>query len=361
MTTPRRTPLHAAHLRSGAKLVDFAGWEMPIQYKGILAEHKAVREHAGIFDVSHMGEIDFVGPGALDAVQKLVSNDVSKLSDGKAVYTVTCREHGGIVDDCIVYRFAHDRIRIVVNASNIDKDFAHFVEHAGSMCEIVNRSDEFALIAIQGPAARGIFAQLSSPSAMDVNSFAFANFHIAGVEVTAARTGYTGEDGFELFVAAQDADKVWEAFQGAGVQEIGLGARDTLRLEARLCLYGNDIDETTSPLEAGLGWVVKLAKGDFVGSAAIAKQQQEGVSRRLIGFCVEDKAIVRPGAEVVDADGQVVGKVTSGAPGPTVGKAIGMAYVPSELSNPDTLLTIRQRDKSIAARIVKGPFYRRPA
>jgi aminomethyltransferase len=250
------TPLHAAHVDARAKMVDFGGWHMPVQYSGILAEHKAVREDVGIFDVSHMGEIDFHGPGALAAIQKLISNDASKLADGQALYTVTCRPSGGIVDDCIVYRRAADDFRIVVNAANIAKDEAHFREHAGDLCEIVNRSDETALIAVQGPRARALTAELGGPSLLEIKGFHFGIGVIAGKPIVAARTGYTGEDGFEIFVGAADARAVWDALLAGGATPCGLGARDTLRLEARLCLYGNDIDETTTPWEAGLAWVV---------------------------------------------------------------------------------------------------------
>jgi aminomethyltransferase len=355
----QHTPLHAAHLEAGAKMVDFGGWHMPLQYEGILAEHHRVRESVGIFDVSHMGEIDFAGPRALEAIQKLVSNDASRLGDGKALYTVTCRPDGGIVDDCIVYRRGPDDFRIVVNAANIAKDFAHFREHAGTLCDIVDRSPEVALIAVQGPDAPGLVARLGGAHLSDVPGFAFARGEIAGAAITAARTGYTGEDGFELFVAAADAPAVWNALLGAGAAPIGLGARDTLRLEAKLCLYGNDIDETTNPLEAALGWVVKLDKGDFVGRDAIVRVKQSGPTRRLIGFAMVDRQIARHGAEVLDADGRPVGVVTSGGPAPTVGGAVGMAYVPVAMDTPEAQITVRQRNKDSIARIVKGPFYRR--
>jgi len=349
-------------------MVPFAGWHMPLQYKGILEEHHAVRRGAGMFDVSHMGEVDFLGPGALDAIHVLVTGDAGALPDGKALYTVTCRPHGGIVDDCIVYRFGPERFRIVINAANIDKDVAHFREHASGRCELVDRSDELALIAVQGPKAVGIVAELAGdPGLGDVPSFGLRDATIpwngAGVSITAARTGYTGEDGFELFVAAADAPAVWKALLGAGVEPIGLGARDTLRLEARLSLYGQDIDETTNPYEAGLGWVVKLDRGPkapkFVGYDAIAEVKAKGPTRRLAGFSVEGRGIVRPGAEVLGDGDAVIGQVTSGGPAPTVGGAVGMAYVPVGLPA-DVPLRLRQRGKLLEARQVKGPFYKRP-
>jgi aminomethyltransferase len=362
----QHTPLHDAHVARGAKMVDFGGWHMPLQYEGILAEHRAVRTAVGIFDVSHMGEVDFTGEGALAAVQRLITNDAAKLVDGKAMYTAVCYPDGGIVDDCIVYRHRADWYRIVVNAANIAKDFAHFKEHAGDLCAIEDHSADVALIAVQGPQARGLVARLTGSDALlQVPSFGFASAVLAGADIVAARTGYTGEDGFELFVAADRALAVWDALLAAGATPIGLGARDTLRLEARLCLYGNDIDATTNPLEAGLGWVVKLDKrargDDFIGAAALADIKAAGLKRSLIGFRVtEGKNIARPGAEIVDAGGAVVGRVTSGGPAPTVGGAVGMAYVPVGLSAPGTALTISQRGRSFAAEVVKGPFYRRP-
>ncbi|TPV94353.1 MAG: glycine cleavage system aminomethyltransferase GcvT [Myxococcales bacterium FL481] len=358
-TSLRQTPLSEAHVACGAKMVDFGGWNMPVSFEGILAEHNAVRTHAGAFDVSHMGEVDFRGANALEAIQKLVTNDASKLEDGRALYTTACYPDGGIVDDCIVYRRAADDYRIVVNASNISKDVAFFREHADSICDIVDRSDEFGLIAVQGRAAPSLVAGIGDDRWIDVPGFGFAPGQIAGVDVDVARTGYTGEDGFEIFVPATKAADVWNAVLEAGAKPIGLGARDTLRLEARLCLYGNDIDQTTTPLEAGLGWVVKLDKGEFVGSDALREQKANGITRKLVGFRLDGRGIARQHAEVLDADGNVVGEVTSGAPAPTVGGAVGMAYVPKAMSAPGTELQLRQRGKLLTATTVKGPFYRR--
>jgi len=297
-------------------------------------------------------------------VQRLITNDAAKLVDGKAMYTCVCYPEGGIVDDCIVYRRGAEDFRIVVNASNIAKDFAFFREQAGHLCEITDRSDEVALIAVQGPKARHLVASLGGEHLLAVPSFGFAGGTIAGVDIVAARTGYTGEDGFELFVPAGQAPAVWTALLAGGAAPIGLGARDTLRLEARLSLYGNDIDRGTTPLEAGLGWVVKLDKlsrGEpFVGAEVLAAQKAAGLTRTLVGFKVQDRNIARHGADVVDAAGAVIGQVTSGGPAPTVGGAVGLAYVPLALGAPGTILTISQRGRSFPAEVIKGPFYRRP-
>lgn len=365
----KHTPIHDLHVELGAKMVDFGGWHMPVQYaEGILAEHAAVREHVGIFDVSHMGEIEFEGAGALDAIQKLITNDAAKLVDGGALYTCVCYPDGGIVDDCIVYRFGAEHFRIVVNASNIEKDFAHFQDVAGDMCQMTNLSDDFGLIAVQGPEARALVAKIAGAHLMEVPSFGLAAGEVDGVAVTAARTGYTGEDGFELFVPADKASALFKRLIDEGAKPIGLGARDTLRLEARLCLYGNDIDQTTTPYEAGLGWTVKLAKReaghDFCGGEALAKQKAEGFDQKLVGFKVEGRGIARAGWEVVDASGDepaVIGRVTSGSVAPTVGGAVGMAYVPRELAKADTKIRLRYKRKLLDAVIVKGPFYKRPA
>lgn len=363
-----RTPLHQAHLDAGAKMVNFGGFHMPLQYEGILAEHHKVRNDVGVFDVSHMGEVDFTGPEALAAIQHLITHDASTLEDGRAVYTTVCYPDGGIVDDCIVYRRNSEDYRIVVNASNIEKDLAFFREHTGDRCIIKNHSDTTALLAVQGPRAVELVASLAGKHLLDVPSFGFAVGNIAGVEIVAARTGYTGEDGFELFIdvgtsGEASAIQVWDALLAGGAAPIGLGARDTLRLEAKLSLYGNDIDATTSPLEARLGWVVKLAKVDrghpFVGCEALAAQKAAGLKRVLVGFKVVGRGIVRAGAEVVNEAGEVVGNVTSGGVAPTVGGSVGIAYVPKKMSKSGTKLAIRQRRKQLTGEIVKGPFYRR--
>jgi aminomethyltransferase len=343
-------------------MVPFAGFEMPIQYdRGIVAEHKSVREAVGIFDVSHMGEVEFLGPGAVATVQKLVTNDISKLADWRAMYTVTCRPDGGIVDDCIVYRLGQEHLRIVVNASNVEKDYAHFVEHGAGGCTIENRSDAIALLAVQGPRAPALVSRLCGEQLAGVASFGLGEGSCNGAWVLAARTGYTGEDGFELFVGADEARVVWDAMVGGGAAPIGLGARDTLRLEARLCPYGNDIDETTDPLSAGLGWVVKLDKGDFVGRDALVRIKNAGPKEKLVGFRVNDRGIVRPGAEIVDDEDRPIGRVTSGGPAPTLGYPVGMGWMPPALGEPGRPVRLRQRGKTLLGELVKGPFYKRKA
>ncbi len=358
---PKETPLYSRHKALGAKVIDFGGWAMPVQYRGILAEHEAVRTRCGLFDVSHMGEIDFRGPRAQEAVQRLVTNDVGKLKDGGAQYTVVCRPSGGIVDDCIVYRHTADHYLIVVNASNIDKDYGWFKENAGSICTVENISDQWGLLAVQGPNAVALVRSLADQPVDKLAPFTWCFATVAGVMVSVARTGYTGEDGFELFVEAHQAGELWDALlargKDAGLEPIGLGARDTLRLEARLCLYGNDIDDDHTPLEAGLAWVVK-GKG-YLGEEALAKQKQEGVKRRLVGFVMRERGIARHGYPILDGSGQRIGEVTSGTTGPTVGANIGMGYVPAASSEPGMSLTVDCRGKQARAEIVKGPFYRR--
>lgn len=355
----QKTPLHAAHVALGARMVPFGGWDMPVQYEGIMAEHRAVRTAAGMFDVSHMGEVVLRGPRALEVAQKLCTNAVSKLADGAAAYTVMCRPTGGIVDDCIVYRRASDDVFIIINASNIDKDLAWIRETAGSACEVIDESAGTGLVAVQGPNAVGIVSKLAGEDlGKRLPSFHHGRATVAGVGVFAARTGYTGEDGFELACKAGDTVKLWDALREAGVVPAGLGARDTLRLEARLALYGNDLDESTSPLEAGLGWVVKWDH-DFIGKPALAAQKNAGVTRKLAGFVIDGRGIARHAYPIVDAAGAKIGEVTSGTTGPTVGKAIGMGYVPTALAAPGTTLTIDCRGKATPAVVHQGPFYKR--
>jgi aminomethyltransferase len=362
---PKRTPLYEAHRRLGAKMVDFGGWAMPLQYPGgILDEHRATRASVGVFDVCHMGEIRFRGARAAEAVQRLVTNDVARLTDGRAFYTVACLPTGGIVDDLIVYRIAADHYLIVVNASNLDKDRAWFQDNAGGLCDIVDVSAETALIAFQGPAAARALQPLT-PTALDaLPSFGFVSAaEVAGVGASLARTGYTAEDGFEILCPAGDAEALWnrllEAATAVGGKPVGLGARDTLRLEGRLSLYGNDLDETTTPLEAGLGWVVKLDGADFIGRAALRAQKAAGVARKLAGFVMTGRGIARHGYPIFDAEGAEVGRVTSGGPAPTLEKNIGMGYVPARLDAPGTRLSIDCRGKRVDAEVVRGPFYKR--
>jgi aminomethyltransferase len=364
--SPRKTPLYSAHQRLGARLIDFGGWLMPVNYPaGILEEHKATRGAVGVFDVCHMGEIHFRGPRATEAVQRLVTNDAGVLRDGRALYAVACHENGGIVDDLIVYRVAQDHLLIVVNASNIEKDYQHFMANAGSLCQIEDASATTGLIAFQGPKAAAALAGLTDANLATLPAFGFlTDAQVAGRAVWIARTGYTGEDGFEIFCSPDDAEPLWEALVRAasavGGKPVGLGARDTLRLEARLSLYGNDLDDTTSPLEAGLGWVVKLDKGDFIGKTALLRQRAEGLRRKLCGFEMRDRGIARHGYAILDAQsGARLGLVTSGTVGPTVGKNIGMGYLPPTHAEPGTRVVIDCRGKPAQAEVIKGPFYRR--
>jgi aminomethyltransferase len=336
---------------------------MPVQYEGIKKEHEAVRQRAGLFDVSHMGEILVEGPNAVAAVDRLVTNDVAKLDVGRALYTVCCNESGLILDDLIVYRLEAEKILVVCNASNRDKIVAHFAKNLSLETPWNDVSDAWALLALQGPSARAIMNDLGAPEALlGLGSFDVARATVAGVDLWAARTGYTGEDGFELFCANEDAVTLWRAILAAGqphgLQPVGLGARDTLRLEARLMLYGNDIDEHTHPFEAGLGWVVKLDAGDFIGREALRAIKAAGFDRKLVGFEMTERGIARHGYPIL-AGGERVGEVTSGSPGPTVGRNIGLGYVPKALSKVGTALGIEIRGKQVGAVVVTTPFYKR--
>lgn len=354
-----RTPLYDRHVAAGAKMVPFAGYEMPIQYAGIVAEHRAVRTQAGLFDLSHMGEFYFGGPNAGAAIDRLVSSDIAGLAVGQARYGLLCNERGTIVDDVIVYRLAPEHYMMVVNAANIAKDAAHVRAHLPADVRFGDGSAHTALIAIQGPKAESILARLA-PGVRSLASFAVTEVDVAGVNATIARTGYTGEDGFEVFVPNENAERVWdgllEAGRGDGLVPIGLGARDTLRLESRYSLYGNEIDETTDPIEAGLAWTCKLDK-DFVGRDAIAKAKEAGPARRIAGLVV-DGGVARHGHEVTQ-NGAAVGRVTSGTFGPTVGKNIALAYVPTALAKVGTALAVRIREREVPATVVKTPFYKR--
>ena len=342
----------------------FAGWEMPIQYKGISSEHQAVRERAGLFDVSHMGELELRGERALELVNSLITNDIARAADGQATYTCCCNEQGTILDDLIVYRRATNDVLVVCNASNRAKISAHFAAAARGVCEFEDISDETALLALQGPRALDVLARAHiSLDLASLKVFRFAPGTVAGVACVIARTGYTGEDGVELFCAWNDAPALWDALMAAGsdlgIEAIGLGARDTLRLDARLSLYGNDIDETTNPLEAGLGWVVKLDKPSFVGKEALLAVKAQGLSRTLVGFEMTGRGIARHGYPLLDAAGVERGVCTSGGPSPTLGKSIGLGYFPLASSAVGTELLVDCRGKRIPAVIVKTPFYKR--
>jgi aminomethyltransferase len=361
----RRTSLYEQHVALKARIVPFAGWEMPVQYTGIVDEHVAVRTAAGLFDVSHMGELRLRGEYAAHVVDYLVTNDAKKLVDGQAMYTCACNEGGTILDDLIVYRRGQSDWLVVCNASNRAKMSAHFERAAKDHCAFEDQSDATALIALQGPRAFEVLATLGPTEAAlaSLPSFRFADTTLAGVKCTVARTGYTAEDGVEIFCGWSDAPAIWTALmqagQGVGIKAIGLGARDTLRLEGRLSLYGNDIDETTNPLEAGLGWVVKLDKGDFVGRAALTRIKGAPLPRKLVGFEVLGRGIARHGYPLRDAEGREVGVCTSGSPGPTVGKNIGLGYLPGAMSAVGSTFSVDCRGKNIDAVVVPTPFYKR--
>jgi aminomethyltransferase len=364
----RKTPLWDAHRQLGARLVDFGGWDMPVAYPaGTIKEHRAVREAVGLFDVSHMGEVFLRGPRAREAVDHLTTNAVASAPIGKAVYTLLCVPSGGIVDDCIFYKRADDEFFVIVNASNTNKDLDWFRQHTHGLCDVVDVSDETALIAVQGPKAVAMVTELARGTTARLTTFAFADVEVAGVPCFVARTGYTGEDGFELACKAADAPRLWSALlekaTALGGLPVGLGARDSLRLEAKLPLYGNDLDEDHTPLEAGLGWAVKLDNRDFIGAEALRAQKAAGLTRQLVGFRIAEdtRAIARHGYAVVDrsAEPPVIGTVTSGGPGIVVGGAIGLAYVPSAKAAPGTQLTIDCRGKDVPATVVSGKFYKR--
>jgi aminomethyltransferase len=361
----KKTPLHAAHVALGARMVPFGGWDMPVEYSGITAEHLAVRSAAGLFDVSHMGQIELAGPNALAAVQHITSNDASKLQNGQAQYSALTTPDGTFVDDVLVYRFAERHYLLVVNASNIEKDHAWIAAHGPDAGEvaIVNSSDRYALIAVQGPKARGIVQRLTAIDLAAIKYYWFAHGEVAGVRGTLSRTGYTGEDGWEIFVPPQFAPQVWNALLDAGTGDglvpCGLGARDTLRLEAAMRLYGNDMDETSTVLECDLGWIVGWNKTEFIGRDVLFRQKAEGVPKKIVGFEMQERAIARHGY-AVHHGGHAVGVVTSGTQTPFLKKAIGMAYVPAALTAPGTEITIDVRGRQARAVVVPLPFYKRP-
>jgi aminomethyltransferase len=356
-----RTPLHAAHLRHGARMVEFAGWDMPVQYAGLIEEHEAVRGAVGLFDVSHMGEVVFRGPKALAALQAVFTNDLSKVADGQAQYGCLCRENGGIVDDVVIYRRSAEDLLVCVNAANRQKDFEWLKAHANG-ADVRNESDDWAQVALQGPKALAVLKKLTSTDLDAIKTYHHAPGSVAGITCLIARTGYTGEDGFELFCPAAQAEKLWDALMVAGkpegIQPAGLGCRDTLRLEMAYRLYGSDMDDDASPLEAGLAWVVKFDKGDFIGRAALQKQKEQGLSRKLVGFQLTEPGIARHGHPVVH-DGRKVGVVTSGTRSPSLKKSIGLAYVPPALAAEGSALAVEIRGKPVAAVVVKTPFLSR--
>lgn len=359
----KNTPLVKKHEALGAKMASFAGYNMPISYTGIKVEHKTVRESVGVFDVSHMGEFMVKGQGALALIQKVTSNDASKLTIGDAQYSCFPNGKGGIVDDLLVYRLAEQEYMLVVNASNIDKDWAWINENNTFGATLSNVSDDFALLAVQGPKAAEALQSLTSVDLSTVKYYTFKQGEFAGLDnVILSATGYTGSGGFELYIPTESAEAVWDAVFEAGkdfgIQPIGLAARDTLRLEMGFCLYGNDINDTTSPLEAGLGWITKLKKGDFNDSDYLKQQKADGLTRRLVGFELIDRGIPRHDYLIEDAEGNVIGKVTSGTQAPSLGKAIGLGYVNRPFTKSGTEIYIPIRNKKIKAKVVKLPFYK---
>ncbi len=359
---PKRTPLHDRHVAAGAKLVEFAGWEMPVRYASETSEHRAVRGAAGLFDVSHMGEFSVRGPGALDFLQGLTPNNVARLRPGRIHYSGLLTPEATYVDDLLVYQLGEADYMLVVNAANLDGDLEWLRSHPHPECEIEDHSDRYALLAVQGPKATEILRRLTAVELDPIRYYRFASGTVAGAECLVSRTGYTGEDGFELYVAPEEAPAIWDALfeagAGDGLVPAGLAARDSLRLEAGMALYGHEIDRTTTPYEAGLGWVVKLKKGDFMGREVLVEQKRQGTERRLIGFEISGRGIARQGHSLVH-EGEEVGRVTSGGWSPTFEKAIGTAYLPSALAATGTELEIAVRRRRLAAVVVDLPFYRR--
>jgi len=358
----KNTALTNKHIELGAKMVPFAGYNMPVQYNGINAEHETVRKAVGVFDVSHMGEFILKGEKAIDLIQRVSSNDASKLYDGKVQYSCLPNEEGGIVDDFLVYRIDDKTYMLVVNASNIEKDWNWISNHNTDGVDMKDISDRTSLLAIQGPKAAEALQSLTDTDLGSMEYYTFTKGKFAGIDnVVISATGYTGAGGFELYVDNEHAEKLWDAVFKAGepfgIKPIGLGARDTLRLEMGFCLYGNDIDDHTSPLEAGLGWVTKFSK-EFVNSAALQQQKAEGIKQKLVGFEMIDRGIPRHDYEIVDADGNTIGKVTSGTQSPSLQKAIGMGYVKTEYAKEGSEIFINIRDNKIKAVVVKPPFYK---
>lgn len=359
----KKIVLNDVHEALGAKMVPFAGYNMPVRYSSDLAEHNTVRQAVGLFDVSHMGEFMVRGPQALDLIQRVTSNDAAKLENNKIQYSCLPTEQGGIVDDLLVYRFSAEEYMLVVNASNIDKDWNWISKYNTHGAELENISDELSLFAVQGPKAAEALQTLTSIDLPNMAYYTFDKGEFAGVpDVIVSATGYTGAGGFEIYVknaaARQVFDAIMEAGKASGIKPIGLGARDTLRLEMGFCLYGNDINDTTSPLEAGLGWITKLDK-DFVGAATLKAQKEAGVNRKLIGFEMVDKAIPRGHYEIVNEAEEQIGEVTSGTQSPSLGKGIGLGYVTTAYTKPGSEFFIRVRNKSMKARVVKLPFIKK--
>ncbi len=358
----KNTTLNDLHIAAGAKMVPFAGYNMPVQYEGVNAEHETVRNAVGVFDVSHMGEFLLSGPNALDLIQRVTTNDASTLTIGRAQYSCLPNGKGGIVDDLIIYKIKEEQYLLVVNASNIDKDWDWISKHNSKEVEMKNLSDNYSLLAIQGPKAVEAMQSLTSIDLSAIKYYHFEVADFAGVEhVIISATGYTGSGGFEIYCKNEESEQIWkkvfEAGEPFGIKPIGLAARDTLRLEMGFCLYGNDIDDTTSPIEAGLGWITKFTK-EFTDDDKLKKEKEEGVKQKLVAFEMIDKGIPRHDYEIMDADGNKIGRVTSGTMSPSTKKAIGMGYVKTELTTPDSEIYINIRDKGVKAQVVKLPFYK---
>jgi aminomethyltransferase len=362
-TELKRTPLYAVHRAAGAKMVDFGGWDMPVQYTGLIDEHNTVRKGVGLFDVSHMGEIEIRGSEAMKLVDFATTNAVAKLKTGQAHYSGLLYEHGGFVDDILVHKVADDSFFLCVNASNQDKDFEHIVSLNTFDCEVEFASEKYSQIAVQGPKALGVAQTLTETNLAAIKYYWFTDGTFAGVPARIARTGYTGEDGFEIYVAPEYAVQVWDALMEAGkpegIKPCGLGARNTLRLESKMALYGHEIGASISPLEADLAWIVKLDKGDFNGREALVKQKEKGLTRKLIGFEMRGRGIGRDGYEV-NLDGVPAGWVTSGSPAPTLNQNIGLCYLPIDRAKPGEKIEIVIRNQAVEAETVPTPFYKRP-
>ena len=359
----KKTKFYNVHEKFGAKLIDFAGYLMPVQYTSIIDEHKAVRNAVGVFDVSHMGEVRIKGEKALDFVQYITINDVSKLSDGSVQYSAMCNENGGIIDDLLVYRINENEYFLVINASNIEKDVNWMNKNNSFGVEVLNESDEYSLLAVQGPNSKKVLQEICDKE-LDLEYYRHFNAKCGGIDMLVSRTGYTGELGYELYFKTDEngAEEFWNKLFDVGkkyqIQPAGLGARDSLRLEMGFCLYGNDIDETTNPIEAGLGWITKVNKGDFIGRDAILKVKEEGIKRKLVAMVSEERVLPRHGYEIV-ANGEVVGNITSGTMSPILGHPIALGYVDKNLIDSDTQLKVKVRNKEIPLTIVKLPFIKK--
>jgi len=357
-----RTPLHEVHRACSARMVDFGGWDMPVQYSGIVDEHKTVRSGVGVFDVSHMGEIEIRGPEAMKLVDHVSTNAASRLATGQAQYSGLLYEHGGFVDDILVHKVADDSFFLCVNASNQEKDFEHICAHNTFDCEVEFASARYAQIAIQGPKARDVLGRLTDVNLGAIRYYWFVDGVVAGLNVRIARTGYTGEDGFEIYVTPGEAVNLWgriiEAGTPFGIKPCGLGARNTLRLESAMSLYGHEIGPSITPFDAGLGWIVKMDKGDFVGRDALVKQRERGVTRKLAGFEMRGRGIARDGYEVF-VDGAASGWVTSGSPAPTLDKNIGLCFLPADRAKAGEKIGILIRNQTVEAEVVPTPFYKR--